>query len=1116
MKAIALAYGGLLLVFFLGSLVIMDVIAKGDVKRDVVSREGKLISFVNEAEMLIRSFDQSIYFISQRAAYELAKNGGAYKGPKIFWTEDDPKIDFLERNLEDKIKDNLPSSDYTREERKITWGESVIDVCDYLLNPPCGPIELSECFLVDGSKYLVVYDKSIDSRISVNQDINSNVDSNYFRLLNAGRTIMEDPLFNQHLNDVGTLLNLLFIARGNGDPRFVNLDFIIDVKNETDEDIITVVITDYCYPPDIYCLAPLTPGDHAVTEELHNMGDINWDGVIDIEDNETCQAAMDSSMGSSNWNSVCDLNNDGTVGLADIGILNGNFGKENPAYIIVGGEKITYDHVRLIFKFKKEQTEFTPLSPGTLEVYAWVGVVEVNAIVAIGLGDVDWSGVVDDADLWFYDAANPNSCMNTIPGDVNWDIDCDMNLDNVIDGDDLNIVNLQKGKAIQIYTTDFTETLDVGAYTLRAKYLEMIQQKTAFIFPGLVTRVDFYFSECTPAGDIICHSLYPSGGYDITCTGLERHWAGNNVNGVCDAEKVCYSDYTCKLVNATLTDYDLPTGTFALSDTITTPYTINNTGEIKWTFLTEYTIRRADGSYILPKSWDELEKLEEMDNSFTHDIGCDIDHVGTWTTYLYVWTDEMVNGGWDVEPPTPSVDFTVVECLNDEDCETCFPGLGSTCDTTSNTCVLPECTPGEDIICHSLYPSGGFDITCTGLERHWSGNNVNGVCDDSEVCYDDYTCKFVNATLTDYDLPTGTFALSDTISIPYTTKNTGEITWSFLTESRIVDPGKDGIPGTGDENWLYTLPQFDTLVNGDLASGSLTYPIGCDNITGSWEASIYVYTDFVILGIGGWNVHPFEPYESFTVVECLNDDDCETCFPGLGYTCDTDSNKCSSPGSDEELVGTCMDVHDVTTFFVYCCGICGSLDFDWGDASCTGTGCVCSSGTQNTLFESYVYRVGGDGYGYLKGCISDSGSSRPIGGCVEVFDGGSTTRYYCHDAWGDGFCSGDTCACSTGTREHGYYSDVWNSVLLDRGMGYHKICMNTTPTATKIVGGCTEFRDIGTGIWDWCGRSWGSGSCSGTSCTCSRGIPTTWFGEAYAWDHIDSEETYSYSVVCVD
>ncbi len=133
-----------------------------------------------------------------------------------------------------------------------------------------------------------------------------------------------------------------------------------------------------------------------------------------------------------------------------------------------------------------------------------------------------------------------------------------------------------------------------------------------------------------------------------------------------------------------------------------------------------------------------------------------------------------------------------------------------------------------------------------------------------------------------------------------------------------------------------------------------------------------------------------------------------------------------------------------------------------------------------------------------------------------MFDGGSTTRYYCHDAWGDGFCSGDTCACSTGTREHGYYSDVWNSVLLDRGMGYHKICMNTTPTATKIVGGCTEFRDIGTGIWDWCGRSWGSGSCSGTSCTCSRGIPTTWFGEAYAWDHIDSEETYSYSVVCVD
>jgi len=352
MKGQAWTYFGIVIVLILTSIVLLRLNWEGDVERTIITIEGKMVSFENYVELLIKTLKQSIEFNAQRAAYDLGKIGGTE--PEVFWKETDPQINVLEINLENKIRENLPSSDYTKDGRKVRWGEGVIDVYDYDI-PPCGPIESSECFLVDGTKYFIVYDESIDSRISVNQEINSNVDSNYFKLLNAGRAIMEDPQFNQYLNDTGALLNELYTAKANGDTRFVNLDFIVDVEIEPDEDIVTVVIVEHCYPPDTYCLAPLTPKDHAITEELHNNGDVDWDGDVDDDDQSIFNDAYLSLRGEPNWNSACDFDDDGDVDYDDLITFGGMFGKENPPYIIINGEQIPYDHVKLIFKFREDQ-----------------------------------------------------------------------------------------------------------------------------------------------------------------------------------------------------------------------------------------------------------------------------------------------------------------------------------------------------------------------------------------------------------------------------------------------------------------------------------------------------------------------------------------------------------------------------------------------------------------------------------------------------------------------------------------------------------------------------------------------------------------------------------------
>jgi len=250
MKGLALAFGSILGILIITSVVILYITATGEVKRGIVTAEGKIISFVNEAEIFTKTFDQSIEFISQRAAYDLGKTGGFYDGNGL-WDYFYPRLDILEKNLEKSIKNNLPSQDIVGR-RIVKWYETDVDTSSI------GFLESSKGFSVEGNKTFYIYDESIETRVSHSPfEMESSITSSYYRLLYVGRQILENEKYNSTLHDIGNLTNLL-------ENDFGDLDFEITAS----EDIVDINIEDntcMLFYNEYYCLAPLNPEEDGAT-----------------------------------------------------------------------------------------------------------------------------------------------------------------------------------------------------------------------------------------------------------------------------------------------------------------------------------------------------------------------------------------------------------------------------------------------------------------------------------------------------------------------------------------------------------------------------------------------------------------------------------------------------------------------------------------------------------------------------------------------------------------------------------------------------------------------------------------------------------------------------------
>ena len=221
----------------------------------VIQKGGTSISLANYAELFRKMTDESLEIIARRTAYDLGKIGGIEGPDIIIWNTLYPELNDLEEALEYKIKKNLPN-EKIKNEKEITWKDSNISVLDYDIGS-CGPLDNSKCFVVDGYKNFSIYDKSIDSEIKVNYQIDRTINSSYFKLLYVGRQIFEYPDYLLNLGDPATLQTILI-------NDFPDLDFTLV---SLPDGLLGILIEDKsCLVIDeSYCIAPLKPGETGIT-----------------------------------------------------------------------------------------------------------------------------------------------------------------------------------------------------------------------------------------------------------------------------------------------------------------------------------------------------------------------------------------------------------------------------------------------------------------------------------------------------------------------------------------------------------------------------------------------------------------------------------------------------------------------------------------------------------------------------------------------------------------------------------------------------------------------------------------------------------------------------------
>jgi uncharacterized protein YegL len=249
-------FGIFLIVVLIAAVQIIGALSNNPLEVGIMRKEGKAISISNHVEFWRKALEESVPIIAKRATYELGLRGGLEEYGFTIWSTTYPEIEDLEKGLEEKIKKNLPISEI-KNDMVITWNEGIVNITRYD-ESPCGPIENSKCFLINGSKTLHLQDKDINLELSVDLNITSVVNSSYFKLLRIGRLLFENPDYVLNYGDPATLENIL-------ENDFPGLDFRVV---STPDGFLDVTIEDRSCPPGDYCLVPLKPGEGGIINPL--------------------------------------------------------------------------------------------------------------------------------------------------------------------------------------------------------------------------------------------------------------------------------------------------------------------------------------------------------------------------------------------------------------------------------------------------------------------------------------------------------------------------------------------------------------------------------------------------------------------------------------------------------------------------------------------------------------------------------------------------------------------------------------------------------------------------------------------------------------------------------
>ena len=248
MKASAIPYGGILLILIITSIVIAYIIGGIEpVSRNIVTLEGNLMTFGNEVDLFTKMYDQSIVFISQRAAYDIGKSGGLEKDG--YWTSTYPSTDDLKNSLGVSIEGRLPSSSVSSG-IDVSFGSSDVKISS---NATCSV----NCFVVDGFQNIIFRDETIKASVSQHHALSSQVSSSYFSLVNAGRFIAERPVSDFQSS----------AAFSNFQSAFKSNFPSIDMTPQKITDYVQFMLEDEsCLSKSqYYCIAPLKVGETGIT-----------------------------------------------------------------------------------------------------------------------------------------------------------------------------------------------------------------------------------------------------------------------------------------------------------------------------------------------------------------------------------------------------------------------------------------------------------------------------------------------------------------------------------------------------------------------------------------------------------------------------------------------------------------------------------------------------------------------------------------------------------------------------------------------------------------------------------------------------------------------------------
>lgn len=249
---------GVVLVVVSVALMVFGSFAGWTFEVESMQKGGLAMSIHNQEEFWTKAFDQSAEIIARKSAYDLGKTGGI--GGSSMWTISHPTMDELKDSFGNHMAGKLPQGDMNIGQI-INWMWSNVSVTSYSSN--CGSSQ--PCFYINISTIFSIKDDSLDAVATLNpHNFYSKISSNYFKLLVAGRAIMEDSQYNQYLENAGALYNAIIAS---GDSRFSGLEIKPPV---IDGSIVEFTITEYCYPPDYYCLAPLKPSETGINDASGN------------------------------------------------------------------------------------------------------------------------------------------------------------------------------------------------------------------------------------------------------------------------------------------------------------------------------------------------------------------------------------------------------------------------------------------------------------------------------------------------------------------------------------------------------------------------------------------------------------------------------------------------------------------------------------------------------------------------------------------------------------------------------------------------------------------------------------------------------------------------------